>query len=85
MGSWPVPVIALLFTIKGGKISTYVLLVCTSRKKKNGQDATPIMEKMRALGDEIDALDAQVKKAEETIRTSLLAIPNIPNESVPFE
>ncbi len=52
--------------------------------KKNGQDATPIMEKMRALGDEIDALDAQVKKAEETIRTSLLAIPNIPNESVPF-
>ena len=52
--------------------------------KKNGQDATPIMEKMRTLGDEIDALDAQVKKAEETIRTSLLAIPNIPHESVPF-
>lgn len=52
--------------------------------KKNGQDATPIMEKMRELGDEIDALDAQVKTAEETIRNTLLAIPNIPNESVPF-
>ena len=52
--------------------------------KKNGQDATPIMEKMRALGDEIDALDGQVKAAEETIRNTLLAIPNIPNESVPF-
>ncbi len=52
--------------------------------KKNGQDATPIMEKMRELGDEIDAMDAQVKTAEETIRNTLLAIPNIPNESVPF-
>ncbi len=52
--------------------------------KKNGQDAAPIMEKMRELGDEIDALDAQVKTAEETIRNTLLAIPNIPNESVPF-
>lgn len=52
--------------------------------KKNGQDATPIMEKMRELGDEINAMDAQVKTAEETIRNTLLAIPNIPNESVPF-
>ncbi len=52
--------------------------------KKNGQDAAPIMEKMRELGDEIAGLDAQVKTAEETIRTTLLAIPNIPNESVPF-
>ena len=52
--------------------------------KKNGQDATEIMEKMRALGDKITELDNKVREAEETIRTSLLAIPNIPNETVPF-
>lgn len=52
--------------------------------KKNGQDATEIMEKMRSLGDTINELDAKVREAEETIRTELLAIPNIPNESVPF-
>lgn len=52
--------------------------------KKQGQDAGPIMEKMRELGDEIAALDGEVKAAEETIRSALLAIPNIPNESVPF-
>lgn len=52
--------------------------------KKNGEDATEIMEKMRALGDKITELDAKVKEAEDTIRTELLAIPNIPNDSVPF-
>ncbi len=52
--------------------------------KKNGQDATEIMEKMRALGDKITELDNKVREAEETIRTTLLAIPNIPNETVPF-
>lgn len=52
--------------------------------KKNGQDATEIMDKMRALGDKISELDERVRQAEETIRTELLAIPNIPNDSVPF-
>ena len=52
--------------------------------KKNGQDATEIMAKMRSLGDKITELDNQVRDAEETVRKELLAIPNIPNESVPF-
>jgi seryl-tRNA synthetase len=52
--------------------------------KKNGQDASAIMERMRVLGEKINEIDAQVREAEETIRTELLAIPNIPNESVPF-
>ncbi|MBQ3179841.1 MAG: serine--tRNA ligase [Firmicutes bacterium] len=52
--------------------------------KKNGEDATEIMEKMRELGDKIAELDVKVREAEETIRTELLAIPNIPNETVPF-
>lgn len=52
--------------------------------KKNGQDASEIMAKMRELGDKIAELDVKVREAEETIRTELLAIPNIPNETVPF-
>ena len=52
--------------------------------KKNGQDATEIMDKMRALGDKISELDNKVREAEDTVRHELLAIPNIPNETVPF-
>lgn len=51
--------------------------------KKNGEDATAIMEEMKALGVKISALDAELKEVQEGIRTELLSIPNIPNESVP--
>lgn len=52
--------------------------------KKNGGNADEIMAKMRDLGDKIAELDVKVREAEETVRNELLAIPNIPNETVPF-
>ena len=51
--------------------------------KKNGEDATAIMEEMKALGVKISALDAELKEVQEGIRNELLSIPNVPNESVP--
>lgn len=51
--------------------------------KKNGEDATAIMEEMKALGGKITALDNELKEVQEGIRNELLNIPNIPNESVP--
>lgn len=51
--------------------------------KKNGEDATAIMEEMKALGEKISALDSELKQVQEGIRSELLSIPNIPNESVP--
>lgn len=51
--------------------------------KKNGEDATAIMEEMKALGNKISALDNELKEVQEGIRNELLSIPNVPNESVP--
>jgi seryl-tRNA synthetase len=38
---------------------------------------------MRAVGDEIDALDAQVKETETRLNELMLTVPNLPDDSVP--
>lgn len=52
--------------------------------KREGGDAQPIMDEMRAVGDQINAIDAQVKEIEEYINQFLLRLPNYPNETVPI-
>ncbi len=53
--------------------------------KKHAGEAIPadVREAMRARADQIKALDAQVKEAEEKVQTLLLEIPNVPHPSVP--
>ncbi len=53
--------------------------------KKPAGEAIPadVREAMRARADQIKALDAQVKEAEEKVQTLLLEIPNVPHPSVP--
>ena len=53
------------------------------KMKQAGEDASSIMEEMRALGDEISAHDNRLKEVEAGLINTLLAIPNIPHESVP--
>jgi seryl-tRNA synthetase len=50
---------------------------------KAGEDAEPVKEQVRRLGDEISATDGQANAADTEIRDLLLSIPNIPHESVP--
>jgi seryl-tRNA synthetase len=38
---------------------------------------------MRAVGDQIDALDAQVKATDARLNELMLTVPNLPDESVP--
>lgn len=52
-------------------------------KKKSGQNAGEEQAKSREIGDEIKALDENLKKTEEDIDARLLSIPNIPHESTP--
>jgi len=54
-----------------------------SRRKRTGENADELIAQMRAVGDEIAALDGKVKKVEVDLRDILLTIPNIPHESVP--
>lgn len=51
--------------------------------KKAGEDTTEIQHQTRELGEQIAARDAEVRSIEETQRQWLLAIPNLPHESVP--
>jgi len=51
--------------------------------KKRKEDANEQIQAMRALGDEIKRLDDDARQAEEEFLQLLLAIPNIPDASVP--
>ena len=51
--------------------------------KKAGQDTAEIQHQTREMGEQISALDAQVREIEEAQRQLVLAIPNLPHESVP--
>jgi len=50
--------------------------------KKEGKDVSDVLEEMRKLSDTVKELDGQVKELDNQIRDELLAIPNIPHESV---
>ena len=55
--------------------------------KKNGADeaqTAAIMDAMRALGEEIAALDTQIAALDEAQSLFLLTVPNYPHASVPL-
>ena len=52
--------------------------------KKNGEDATEAIEKMRGVGDEIAKLDGELKEIETKLRDILLNVPNMPKDDVPI-
>ncbi|USB33345.1 serine--tRNA ligase [Paenibacillus sp. YPG26] len=54
-----------------------------AKRKKNREDADELITEMRDVGDRIKALDDEVRALEAQIDELTLAIPNIPNESVP--
>jgi seryl-tRNA synthetase len=55
-----------------------------SKLRKQGQDTAEQQAKVRELGDRISALDDSVKQVDESFRTMLAGIPNIPDASVPI-
>ena len=52
--------------------------------KQEGGDAEETIRAMRALGDEIDALDAEMREVSEELDALLLEVPNIPRSDVPI-
>jgi seryl-tRNA synthetase len=50
---------------------------------KSGQDAVPLRERVRSIGDRIKELDDQVAGVEGRLREILLLIPNVPHASTP--
>ena len=52
-------------------------------RRSRGEDASADMAEMKTLSDSIKEYDVKLREAEEKVRNMLLAIPNIPNPSVP--
>jgi len=51
--------------------------------KKEGKDATALIEEMRSVGDRIKAIDDILRDVEEKMDDILLRIPNMAHDSVP--
>nr|WP_246281433.1 serine--tRNA ligase [Saccharibacillus qingshengii] len=55
-----------------------------AKLKKNRENADDLIAEMREVSDRIKQLDEEVRSLETEIDTITMAIPNIPNESVPL-
>jgi seryl-tRNA synthetase len=54
-----------------------------SRKKREGQDASELIEEMRKVSQELKGLDGIVEEKEKALQDFLLVVPNLPHPSVP--
>jgi len=52
-------------------------------RKRDGADAADLIDDMQRVADRIRELDGDLQRAEQVLRSELLAIPNIPDERVP--
>ncbi len=53
------------------------------RRKRQGQDAGPLIAETQGLGEQIKKLDDEVRARDEQIAAFLLTVPNLPDASVP--
>jgi len=51
--------------------------------KRQGQDASALMDETRALKDELDELDRRAARLDDELRFSLASIPNLTRDEVP--
>jgi seryl-tRNA synthetase len=54
-----------------------------SRKKKEGQDASAVIEEMKKVSQELKGLDSMIEEKEKALQDLLLVVPNLPHPSVP--
>ncbi len=55
-----------------------------AKKKKNKEDASKDIAEMKKVGEEIAALDDDLRSIMEALNHHLLRVPNVPHESVPI-
>jgi seryl-tRNA synthetase len=53
------------------------------KRKKAGEDASKLLESLGTLSARIKELDEKAREIDEKVRTWLMAVPNVPHESVP--
>ncbi|RUS47509.1 serine--tRNA ligase [Cohnella sp. AR92] len=55
-----------------------------AKLKKSGGNADELIAEMRSVNDRIKELDEELRELDEKINELMLAIPNVPHESVPI-
>jgi seryl-tRNA synthetase len=51
--------------------------------KSKGEDTTPLMAAVSGLGERLKEVEVRLEKIQEELHAILMAVPNIPHESVP--
>ena len=54
-----------------------------SKKKREGRDASDLIEEMRKVSQDLKGLDGVMEEKEKVLQDFLLTIPNLPHASVP--
>ena len=54
-----------------------------AKRKKAGEDATELIQELGRLSSRIKEFDRELKEVEKNVRAWIMALPNIPHESVP--
>ncbi len=54
-----------------------------SKKKREGQDASKLIEEMKKVSQDLKGLDGVIEEKEKVLQDFLLTIPNLPHASVP--
>ena len=54
-----------------------------SKKKREGQDASDLIEEMKKVSRDLKGLDGIIEEKEKVLQDFLLTIPNLPHASVP--
>ncbi len=73
----------LLVAVESAKAKRNQVSSDIPKKKKAGEDVTPVMAEMKSLGETIKEYDFMVKELDEKIEYIMMRLPNIPHESVP--
>ncbi|MGZ3534570.1 MAG: serine--tRNA ligase [Thermodesulfobacteriota bacterium] len=54
-----------------------------SKKKREGQDASDLIQEMKKVSQDLKGLDAIIEEKEKALQDFLLTVPNLPHSSVP--
>ncbi len=73
----------LLVEVEGLKATRNAASEEVARRKKAGEPADDLLAELKASGERVKALDAEVREVDAALEADLLTVPNLPHPAVP--
>ncbi len=73
----------LLVEVEGLKATRNTASEEVARRKKAGEPADALLAELKASGERVKALDAEVREVDAALEADLLTVPNLPHPAVP--